>query len=90
MTARAHVLINGIVQGVGFRYFVYNHAINLDLTGFVKNLPSGQVELEAEGDTSLVGEFIKQISIGPRSSHITDVKVDWIKCTNINSGFQVW
>jgi acylphosphatase len=89
MTVRAHLLVSGIVQGVGFRFFAYNHATNFNLTGYVRNLPSGQVELEVEGDRSLVEAFIKEVRVGSRSSHITDVKIEWIKCTNSNSSFEV-
>jgi len=89
MQVRVHVLVSGLVQGVGFRYFVYNKAISLTLTGYVKNLYSGEVEIEAEGDRSLVEEFIKQVKVGPRAAHIADIKIEWIKCTEKHSGFEV-
>ncbi len=89
MQVRVHVLASGTVQGVGFRYFVYNKARELGLTGFVRNLFSGDVEIEAEGDRSLVEEFIEQIKVGPRYAHVTDVKIEWIKYTGAHSGFEV-
>jgi acylphosphatase len=89
MQARVHVLVSGLVQGVGFRYFVYNKAINLKLTGFVKNLYSGDVEIEAEGDRSLIEEFINQVKVGPRTARVTDLKIRWINCINTYSGFEV-
>jgi acylphosphatase len=89
MQVRVHVVVSGLVQGVGFRYFVYNKAISLTLTGYVINLFSGDVEIEAEGDRSLVEEFIKQVKVGPRAAHVTDMKIEWIKCTETHSGFEV-
>jgi len=89
MQVRVHVLVSGLVQGVGYRYFVYNKAINLTLTGYVKNHYSGDVEIEAEGDRSLIEEFIKQIKVGPRAAHVTDMRIEWIKCTETHSGFEV-
>jgi acylphosphatase len=47
------------------------------------------VEIEAEGDRSLIEEFIKQVKVGPRAAHVTDMKIEWIKCTETHSGFEV-
>ncbi|MGD0338196.1 MAG: acylphosphatase [Bacteroidota bacterium] len=74
---RAHILIRGFVQGVGFRYFVYRIGVNLHLQGYVRNLVTGEVEIEIEGDRSLVEEMISQVRVGPRMSHITDVAIEW-------------
>ena len=49
MRKRVRVVVNGRVQGVGFRPTVYNHAIKSNLNGFVKNIPSGVI-IEAEGE----------------------------------------
>jgi acylphosphatase len=89
MQVRVHVSVSGLVQGVGFRYFVFHKAISLTLAGYVRNLFSGDVEIEAEGDRSLVEEFIKHVKVGPRAAHVTDIKIEWIKCTGTNSGFEV-
>ena len=53
---RRRLLIGGIVQGVGFRPFVYRLARSLGLSGWVRNTPAG-VELEIEGSASVVAEF---------------------------------
>jgi len=89
MQVRVHVLVSGIVQGVGFRYFVYNKAVSFRLTGYVRNLFSGEVEIEIEGDRSMVEEFINQVKVGPRAAHVTDVKIEWIKCTGTPAGFEI-
>ena len=82
-------MAKGLVQGVGFRYFVLNRANNLGLSGYVCNLYSGDVEIEAEGDRSLIEEFIKEVKIGPRAAHITDLMVEWLEYKDIPSGFHV-
>ena len=86
---RVHILVSGLVQGVGFRYFVCNKAMTLTLTGFVRNLFSGDVEIEVEGDRSLIEEFIKLVKVGPRAARVKDMKIEWIKCTGAQSGFEV-
>lgn len=75
---RYHMLVSGLVQGVGFRYFVWQNALRLHLTGWVKNLDSGDVELEAEGSADKLDTFIKQVEKGPRFSRVDFVKIDAI------------
>ncbi len=89
MKVRVHVLVSGLVQGVGFRYFVLHHAVNLGLSGYARNLYSGEVEIEAEGDRSLIEELIKQVKVGPRSAHVADMKIEWLEYKGFSSGFLV-
>ena len=79
MDAGASIIVSGMVQGVGFRYYVFNHASRMGLTGFVKNLYNGDVQIEAEGDRSLIEDLIHEMKIGPRAAHVSDVRVDWRK-----------
>jgi acylphosphatase len=74
---RSHIIVRGIVQGVGFRYFVFKQASHLGLHGTVWNRSDGNVEIDIEGDRSLIEEFIEAIRVGPRSSHVTDVMIEW-------------
>ena len=74
---RAHIVVHGLVQGVGFRWFVARQAGQLGLHGFVRNRPEGTVELEAEGDRSLVEELIAHVKVGPRSSQVRDLQIEW-------------
>jgi len=71
----AHVTIKGIVQGVGFRWFLRNKAHLLGLKGWVRNLPDGSVEAVVEGDKGAVMEFVDWCRIGPSSARVEDVKV---------------
>ena len=77
MEIAANLIVKGRVQGVGFRYFVYERATALGLTGFVHNCFNGEVEIEAQGDRSMVEELIKDIKVGPRSARVADVMVEW-------------
>lgn len=73
------VRVSGVVQGVGFRYFTYREASLLNLTGYVKNLVDGRVEVYAEGPKSLLNQFLDTLRIGPRFGHIDDIEVEWQK-----------
>jgi acylphosphatase len=89
MEACVHIIVQGMVQGVGFRYFVYRLAMKLNLSGYARNLYSGDVEIEAEGDRSLIEEFIKEVKVGPRSAAVTDLKIEWREFQNRHKGFEV-
>lgn len=75
--ARVHIIVHGLVQGVGFRWFVAREAGTLGLRGFVRNRPEGTVELEAEGDRSLIETLIAHVKVGPRSSQVRDLQIVW-------------
>ena len=77
MEVGAHIIVSGMVQGVGFRYFVYHRATRFGLKGYVDNLYNGDVEIEVEGERSLIEEIIKEMKVGPRAAHVTDVKIEW-------------
>ncbi len=55
---RKYILFYGRVQGVGFRYYAVNKANQLGLTGWVRNLPDGTVEMEVQGEEPLIDELI--------------------------------
>ncbi len=86
---RAKIIVNGLVQGVGFRYFVIRHADNLSLKGYTQNLLTGEVVTEVEGDESLIQELIKQLKIGPSRSHVVNCIVDWSDYKNEFKSFEV-
>jgi hydrogenase maturation protein HypF len=73
--ARRHVQIRGVVQGVGFRPFVYKLARSLELTGHVFNSSSG-VTIEVEGEEALLGEFVRRVrGEPPQLAQIAEMSV---------------
>lgn len=74
---KAEVTVQGVVQGVGYRFFVLNQARLYDVKGYVKNMPDGTVQVVAEGDKGIVKDFIERLRIGPLSAHVTGIDVKW-------------
>ena len=72
---KKHVIIFGKVQGVGFRYWLYEKAIKKNISGWVKNRISGEVEVLLIGNDEDVNEVIKLCRKGPYSSNVTQVKI---------------
>ena len=68
-----HVLIAGRVQGVGFRWFVRVAARRLELSGWVRNLPDGTVEVAASGPEKSLDQFRRQLGRGPDAAHVEAV-----------------
>ena len=84
-----HLVINGLVQGVGYRYFCLRAASRLGLTGWARNRPDDTVEVEAEGDRSALEELIKELRIGPFSASVRDMKVNWGGLTGKFNSFTI-
>ncbi len=74
---RALIIVRGIVQGVGYRFFTVKKAREYQIRGYVRNIPDGTVEVMAEGDKGMLQDFIKQLRIGPVSAQITGMDVQW-------------
>ncbi len=85
---RKRILFSGRVQGVGFRFTAERMAADFAVTGYVRNLPDGRVELVAEGEESTVGEFQHAIerSMG---DHITGADVDTSTATDEFTSFRI-
>ena len=86
---RLHALVEGHVQGVGFRYFVLKNARSLGLTGWVRNTYSLQVEVLAEGPRPTLEKLQALLRQGPPSSVVTKLKADWLEATGEFSDFTV-
>lgn len=86
---RAKIIVKGLVQGVGYRYFVMRLADDLNLKGYTQNLFSGEVLTEVEGDFGLINELINQLKIGPMKSHVTNCSVEWSANKNEFKKFEV-
>ena len=89
MYRTARIIVRGVVQGVGFRYFAYREATGLGLKGYVRNRPDGSVETEVEGEMGLIQEYIKALRRGPAFSHVTDVQVEWKEYQNKYQSFSI-
>lgn len=74
---RLEARATGTVQGVGYRYFVVRHARRLGLTGFVRNLPDGSVEVVAEGGVDALKELVPLLESGPSGAAVERVEARW-------------
>ncbi|TFH02523.1 MAG: acylphosphatase [Calditrichales bacterium] len=89
MNVAAHILVTGRVQGVGYRYFAMRNASQLGLTGYVRNLSGGSVELLTEGEKELIQHFIEILKKGPGFSRVEQVKVTYKEYSSKYSQFSV-
>ncbi len=86
---RAEIIVTGLVQGVGFRYFVIRNAQQLGLKGYVKNMYDGSVFTVVEGERGLIEELFKKLKVGPRSAHVSNARIEWGEFKNEFSAFEV-
>lgn len=70
---RVELVVSGVVQGVGFRYFCQKHATQLGITGSVENLPDGTVRIEAQGEDAVLAEYRALVSNGPRNAVVSEL-----------------
>jgi Acylphosphatases len=75
----ARIIISGLVQGIGFRYFVKSNARWLKLTGWVRNLDNDKVEVLAQGEKEKIEKLIKLCGQGPFLSEVKSLDVSWEK-----------
>lgn len=85
---RAHVLISGRVQGVGYRYATVDTASQLGLTGWVRNLPDSRVEAVFEGAREIVEEMVRWCHSGPPAAMVKEVVVEYKSPEGLR-GFEV-
>ncbi|MFC1667892.1 acylphosphatase [Chlamydiota bacterium] len=86
---RLHVFFSGIVQGVGLRFLVQKIVSFYTVSGFVKNLYDGRVELVLEGDKNILEEIIKQITSSHLQDYIHEVNQTWDESTGEYAGFKI-
>jgi acylphosphatase len=94
--ASLHAIVQGLVQGVNFRYFVLRNAESLGLTGYVRNLrdmgvdwENERVEVVAEGDREKLEHLVAQLKVGPRAARVKSVNVDWSEYSGEYGKFSV-
>jgi acylphosphatase len=86
--ASLHAMVHGQVQGVFFRVYVSTKAAELGLTGYVRNLSSGQdVEVRAEGDKDKLERLVDHLKAGPPASRVERVTANWSRHTGQFSRF---
>ncbi|MBN1824507.1 MAG: acylphosphatase [Endomicrobiales bacterium] len=81
INSRINTVIHGRVQGIGYRWFVQRTARMLSLTGWVKNLDDGSVEIEAEGTKETLDGFLNALNKDHPGAYIKDVKTEWMNTT---------
>ena len=86
---RLHAVVEGRVQGVGFRYFVQENALPLGIKGWVRNRWDGTVEVVAEGERLDLERLLLVLRRGPRASFVQQVKSTWQPATGEFSSFQI-
>ena len=88
MTKRLHIYYSGSVQGVGFRFAAERTAATLGLTGWVKNLRDGRVEVACEGKESSLKEFLQKMN-NMFEEYIRDRDVEWSEATGEFKEFEI-
>lgn len=83
------VFVKGVVQGVGFRAYTKRIAESYGLSGFVKNLEDGRVEVFVQGDEEVVWAFLKDLWKGPRSAVVSSMEVIKEVVRHEESGFRI-
>jgi acylphosphatase len=83
-------VVHGHVQGVYFRAFVQEKAVELGLNGYTRNLPSGRdVEVQVEGEKEQLEKLLDYLKRGPPLSAVEEVKTTWSKSSGKYSSFTV-
>jgi len=83
-----HCIISGRVHGVGYRNFVKSIASEMNLKGFVANLPDGSVEVLAQGDLGVLKVFINHLAVGPKGCDVRSVYDEWREADKEFSSFE--
>jgi acylphosphatase len=89
MLKRVRAVVQGRVQGVGFRCFTRDRAMTYGFTGWVRNLPDGSVEFEAQGEAEHLDAFLDEIKEGPGLAHVSDLTINELPVEERNEGFEI-
>jgi acylphosphatase len=89
MRARFHVFVSGRVQGVAYRYFAQKWAGTLFLSGWVRNLADGRVEVLAEGEKEALERYAERLRDGPRLALVDDLDLRWEEPAGESGGFRI-
>jgi len=86
---QGRLTLRGRVQGVGYRYFVLRTAREFEVAGLVRNLPSGEVEVIAEGKREEIERFFEEVKKGPASAHVSSFLEEWFPFSGLYHDFRV-
>ncbi len=87
---RVHAIVSGIVQGVCYRAFTRDAARHIgDLSGYVRNLPDGTVELVVEGPADKVDALLEKCRQGPPYGRVSNIVVDEETPVGDTGGFEI-
>ncbi len=89
MLIARYFLISGRVQGVGYRYFAMRAANYYQLSGYVRNLVSGQVEVVAEGQREAIEGFKKELAAGPYHAQVVQLEERVLELSGRYQGFRI-
>jgi acylphosphatase len=88
--ARAHIVVSGRVQGVGYRAFAHRVATAHGLVGGVRNLDDGRVELDVEGPKAAIEAAVLELKVGPPAGRVTKIETEWKAAMGRFSAFSIW
>ena len=83
------IKVKGVVQGVGYRFFVLDLAKRLELVGYARNRVDGSVEVIAQGERDAVAALIEEIRAGPRAAHVSGLEVETVEEPEIFGSFEI-
>lgn len=86
---RLHAIVTGVVQGVSFRHYTRAYAQQVGAVGWVRNLPTGAVEVLAEGTPSTLDHLLTFLRRGPTEAQVDEVQVEWLAATGEFAHFEV-
>ena len=89
MKKELSAIVSGRVQGVGFRYFIYTKAKNLNVFGWVKNRPDGKVEALIEGEEVDLEKMLFELRQGPSGSRVDECEFVWKPYTQSFTSFNL-
>lgn len=86
---RGEIIVSGLVQGVGYRFFVQRNAAKLGLNGYTINLYSGEVLTVVEGEKYLIEDFFNTLKIGPPHAEVHYATIKWSEYKNEFKTFEI-
>ncbi len=87
--ARLQIHVSGLVQGVNFRWFTQRRAADLGVTGWVRNMPDGSVQVMAEGEKRALESLLDAVREGPSAAVVESVDTQWESPTGEFGRFEV-